>query len=117
MLILSAYEDKNGNLPKIDGIDFNQVSLKRIDEDFSIIPRTQIVPVPDIEEEIPILSYTSIRDYEKCPFKYYIVHRLLFKESDTFKIKKGNISHKILNRIHKNSIADLNSDTLDYRLV
>ena len=58
----------------------------------------------------PYLSYTSIRDYEKCPFKYYIVHKLLFKESDTFKIKKGNISHKILNKIHKTSLVDLNSN-------
>ena len=31
ILILSAYEDKNGKLPKIHGIDFNQVSLNRID--------------------------------------------------------------------------------------
>ena len=60
----------------------------------------------------PYLSYTSIKDYEKCPFKYYIVHKLLFKQSDTFKIKKGNISHKILNKIHKTSLVDLNSETL-----
>ena len=112
ILILSAYEDMNGKLPKIHGIDFNHVSLKRIDEDFSIIPPTQIKPISADKEEIPILSYTSIRDYEKCPFKYYIVHKLLFKESDTFKIKKGNISHKILNKIHKNSLVDLNSETL-----
>lgn len=105
ILILSAYEDKNGKLPEISGIDFNHVSLKRIDEDFSIIPPTQITQIPEDEEEKPILSYTSIRDYEKCPFRYYIVHELLFKESDTFKIQKGNISHKILNMIHKNSIA------------
>ncbi len=110
ILILSAYEDKNGKLPKIDGIDFNHVSLKRIDEDFSIIPPTQIKPISDDKDEIPILSYTSIRDYEKCPLKYYIVHKLLFKESDTFKIKKGNISHKILNKLHKNSLVDLKSD-------
>ena len=111
ILILSAYEDKNGELPKIHGIDFNQVSLKRIDEDFSIIPQTQIKPISDDKEEVPVLSYTSIRDYEKCPFKYYIVHELLFKESDTFKIKKGNISHKILDKIHKNSLVDLNGET------
>jgi ATP-dependent exoDNAse (exonuclease V) beta subunit len=37
----------------------------------------------------------------------------LFKESDTFKIKKGNISHQILNKIHKNSIADKTSETLE----
>lgn len=110
ILILSAYEDKNGKLPKIDGIDFNHVSLKRIDEDFSIIPPAQTKPISDDKDEIPILSYTSIRDYEKCPFKYYIVHKLLFKESDTFKIKKGNISHKILNKLHKNSLVDLKSD-------
>ena len=113
ILILSAYEDKNGKLPKIDGIDFNNVSLKRIDEDFSIIPPTQIKPISDDKDEIPILSYTSIRDYEKCPFKYYIVHKLLFKESDTFKIKKGNISHKILNKLHKNSLVDLKSESLN----
>ena len=112
ILILSAYEDKNEELPKIHGIDFNQVSLKRIDEDFSIIPQTQIKPISDDKEEVPVLSYTSIRDYEKCPFKYYIVHKLLFKESDTFKIKKGNISHKILDKIHKNSLVDLNGETL-----
>jgi len=29
ILILSAYEDKDGKLPEIDGIDFNHVSLKR----------------------------------------------------------------------------------------
>ncbi|WP_414469259.1 ATP-dependent DNA helicase [Methanobacterium sp. ACI-7] len=115
ILILSAYEDKNGNLPKIDGIDFNQVSLKRIEEDYSIIPPTQITPIPDDEEEIPKLSYTSIRDYEKCPFKYYIMHKLLFKESDTSKIKKGNISHKILDKIHKNSIANLTGETIEDR--
>lgn len=117
ILILSAYEDKNGNLPEIDGIDFNQVSLKRIDDDYSIIPPTQINKIPDEEEEIPLLSYTSIRDYEKCPFKYYIVHKLLFKESDTIRIKKGNISHKILNMIHKNSMADLKSEKVEGRTV
>jgi DNA helicase-2/ATP-dependent DNA helicase PcrA len=75
---------------------------------------TQLIPIPDDDdEEILILSYTSIRDYEKCPFKYYIVHNLLFKESDTFKIKKGNISHKILNMVHKNSIANLTGETLE----
>ena len=105
ILILSAYEDKNGKLPEIDGIDFNQVSLKRIEDDYSIIPPIQINKVPEDEEEIPILSYTSIRDYEKCPFKYYVVHKLLFKVSDTFKIQKGNISHNILNKIHKESIT------------
>ncbi len=113
ILILSTYEDKDGNLPEIDGIDFNQVSLKRIEEDYSIIPPTQISKIPDEEEEILLLSYTSIRDYEKCPFKYYIVHKLLFKESDTYKIKKGNISHKILDKIHKNSIANLTGETLE----
>lgn len=113
ILILSAYEDKEGNLPEIDGIDFNQVSLKRIEEDFSIIPPTQIKTTPDDEEEIPVLSYTSIRDYEKCPFRYYIYHKLLFKESDTFKIKKGNISHAILNKIHNDSIADKTGETLE----
>lgn len=113
ILILSAYEDKDGKLPEIDGIDFNHVSLKRIEEDFSIIPPTQISSAPDDEEEIPVLSYTSIRDYEKCPFKYYIYHKLLFKESDTFKIKKGNISHQILNKIHKDSIADKTGETLE----
>ena len=79
---------------------------------FQSFHSTQIKPISDDKEEIPVLSYTSIRDYEKCPFKYYIVHKLLFKESDTFKIKKGNISHKILNKIHKNSLIDLNSETL-----
>lgn len=113
ILILSAYEDKDGNLPEIDGIDFNQVSLKRIDDDYSIIPPTQINKIHDEEEEILILSYTSIRDYEKCPFKYYIVHKLLFKESDTSKIQKGNISHKILDKIHKNSVANLTGETLE----
>jgi len=37
----------------------------------------------------------------------------LFKESDTFKIKKGNISHQILNKIHKDSIADKTGETLE----
>lgn len=113
ILILSAYEDKDGKLPEIDGIDFNQVSLKRIEEDYSIIPPTQKNTNPEDEDEIPLLSYTSIRDYEKCPFKYYIVHKLLYKESDTFKIKKGNISHKILNKIHKNSIDNLSSEIIE----
>jgi len=113
ILILSAYEDKNGELPNIHGIDFNQVSLKRIDEDFSVIPPTQIKPIPDDIEKVPVLSYTTIRDYEKCPFRYYIVHELLFKESDTFKIQKGNISHKILDNIHKNSQVQLNSEAIE----
>jgi DNA helicase-2/ATP-dependent DNA helicase PcrA len=38
---------------------------------------------------------------------------LLFKVSDTFKIKKGNISHKILDKIHKNSLVDLNGEALE----
>ena len=113
ILILSAYEDKDGKLPEIDGIDFNQVSLKRIEDDYSIIPPTQKNKTPDDEDEIPLLSYTSIRDYEKCPFKYYIVHKLFYKESDTFKIKKGNISHKILNKIHRNSIDNLSSEIIE----
>ena len=113
ILILSAYEDKNGRLPEIEGINFDQVSLKRLEEDFSIIPPTQLTKNTDEEEEIPVLSYTSIRDYEKCPFRYYIYHKLLFKESDTFKIKKGNISHKILNKIHKDAIAGEAGETDD----
>jgi len=113
ILILSAYEDKDGKLPEIDGIDFNQLSLKRIEDDYSIIPPTQINKIPDEEEEIPLLSYTSIRDYEICPFKYYIVHELSYKESDTFKIKKGNISHAILNKIHKDSIVGKTGETLE----
>lgn len=35
-----------------------------------------------------------------------------YKESDTFKIKKGNISHKILDKIHINSIDNLTDETL-----
>ncbi len=111
ILILSAYEDKEGKLPEIDGINFNQISLKKIEDDYSIIPPTQINKNPDEEEELPVLSYTSIRDYDKCPFKYYVVHKLSYKESDTFKIKKGNISHQILNKIHRNSIDNLTDET------
>ena len=113
ILILSTYEDKDGKLPEIDGIDFNQMSLKRIEDDYSIIPPTRINKIPDEEQEIPLLSYTSIRDYEKCPFKYYIVHKLSYKESDTFRIKKGNISHAILNKIHKDSIVGKTGETLE----
>ncbi|WP_308572307.1 ATP-dependent DNA helicase [uncultured Methanobacterium sp.] len=110
VLILSTYENKDGRLPEIDGIDFNQI--KRIEDDYSIIPPIQIDKIPDEEAETPVLSYTSIRDYEKCPFRYYIVHQLSYKESDTFKIKKGNISHKILDKIHINSIDNLTDETL-----
>lgn len=43
------------------------------------------------------LSYTSINDYYKCKFKYYLNNVLrVNKYEDTFEITIGNIFHKIL---------------------
>ena len=43
------------------------------------------------------LSYTSLDQYQKCPFSYYISHVLKLKTSqETFSIFIGNLFHKIL---------------------
>lgn len=44
------------------------------------------------------VSYTSINEYNSCPFKYF-VNRILLKNNsfeDTFEMKVGNLFHKIL---------------------
>ena len=100
ILVLSTRLDKNEHLPVINGIDFNPLILPNISEDFSILPKTQ-GKHRQTEKEILSLSYTSLQNYEICPFKYYIKYNLLFTESETIFIKKGHLVHKFLDKIHK----------------
>ncbi|MDR3222406.1 MAG: UvrD-helicase domain-containing protein [Methanobrevibacter sp.] len=100
ILVLSTRLDRNGNMPKIEGIDFNPISIPEITNDFSILPKTHFKHIKKDEELLP-LSFTSLESYKNCPFKYYLKYNLFFAESDNIYMKKGNFVHKFLNRIHR----------------
>lgn len=47
-------------------------------------------------------SYSSIKDYFICPFKYYLTHILCIDDfEDTFNTKIGNVFHKILENVYQ----------------
>lgn len=53
------------------------------------------------------VSYTSINEYNSCPFKYF-VNRILLKNNsfeETFEMKVGNLFHKILEDSLKKDIS------------
>ena len=60
------------------------------------------------------LSYTSMNDYYKCSFKYYLKYILkIDKSTDEFKRHIGSIFHYVLEKGLKNDI-DINETVLNY---
>ncbi|GAA5818119.1 MAG: ATP-dependent helicase [Methanobrevibacter sp. CfCl-M3] len=99
ILILSLRKNREGEIPIIEGIDLDSISL--INDNQCILPKTRsTLNENKNEEEKLILSYSSIKTYETCPFKYNLIHKLNFNESDDIYIKKGNFTHKILYETH-----------------
>jgi DNA helicase-2/ATP-dependent DNA helicase PcrA len=109
ILILSQRKNRQEELPEIEGIDFDSIPL--ILDDYSILPKTQLklkeneneIKEKELELKELELSYTSIQNYILCPFKYYLKSKFNFKEDDNIYIKKGNITHQLLHKIHKAS--------------
>ena len=111
ILILSTVED----IPEIENIDFDNIqSLNEtigtnVNEDsLAILPFTRSKEKEEKEEETLNLSYTSIRNYENCPFKYNLIHNFNFKVSEDKQIQRGIEIHDILDKIHKEVMENPN---------
>ena len=100
ILVLSTRLDRKENMVEIKGINFDSLLIPEINEDFSILPKTQCKD-RKTDKEILSLSYTSLKSYETCPFKYHLKYDLTFAESETIFIKKGHMVHKFLDKIHR----------------
>ncbi|MDR3291436.1 MAG: ATP-dependent helicase [Methanobrevibacter sp.] len=113
ILILSLRENRKGESPVIEGIDFDSDSISLINDNQHILPKTKsTLNENKIEEEILILSYSSIKTYENCPFKYNLIYKLSFNESDDIYIKKGNFTHKILYKTHHSIRNNQNTEQI-----
>ncbi|MDR2623534.1 MAG: UvrD-helicase domain-containing protein [Methanobrevibacter sp.] len=110
ILILSQRENRKGELPDIKGIDFDSCPL--IVDDYSTLPQIQSTLKEDDYGELLELSFTSVKNYNLCPFKYQLKNHFNFKESDNIYIRKGNISHRLLDRVHKASIKGDGSERI-----
>lgn len=53
-----------------------------------------------IEEENPTINYTKLKDYQQCPYKFYILHKLNFKSPMDEKIDTGVLVHKIFQHLN-----------------
>ena len=117
ILILSTVE----GIPEIDNIDFDNIQRLNniIDENgdiknnnFDTLPFTRSIEREEKEEETLNLSYTSIRNYENCPFKYNLLYNFNFKVSHDKQIQRGIEVHDILDKIHKTVMenSDLRND-------
>lgn len=97
ILILSTVEE----IPKIENIDFNNII--KLNNNLNILPftRSQEKEKDENDEETINLSYTSLRNYESCPFKYNLFHNFNFQVSKDRYIQKGIEVHDILDKINK----------------
>lgn len=75
----------------------NTYTLKKYDSSFKGIDEEKIKQY--VNQELK-LSYTSLNNYYKCSFRYYLSHILkldIFEE--TFMVTIGNIFHKVLEQV------------------
>ncbi|MGL4669857.1 MAG: ATP-dependent helicase [Methanobacteriaceae archaeon] len=101
ILILSAIED----LPMVfNEMDIKIDNLNLVDFDNS----NNLVDLPYLnikggeKTADPLdLSYTSINNYDGCPFKYNLLYNFSFKISDSQDISYGVVVHEALDKIHK----------------
>lgn len=87
-------------------------SYQQLNKYFEVEYKTnQFTPISRSYEHLK-LSYTSINDYYKCSYKFYLAHILRIKNGkfDNRKVLIGNIVHYVLENI--DSITDLTSATI-----
>ncbi|MCL2116272.1 MAG: ATP-dependent helicase, partial [Methanobrevibacter sp.] len=97
ILILSTLE----GIPEIENIDFD--NILKLNNNLDILPFTRYEneDKESNDEDNINLSYTSLRDYENCPFKYNLFHNFNFKVSQDKYIHRGIAVHDTLDKIHK----------------
>lgn len=100
-LILSAVEPVPENVSALIEDNPNIAYL----DDFNSI---QKVECSDKEDEVQLvnLDFTKLKDYDKCPHRYYLLHDFEFKVSHDEYTYIGIIVHKIFQMINKEIIEN-----------
>lgn len=109
------YGSKDSSLTK-----YNTKSTKydEYDNSFKGVDRKKINAILDSKEKKWLLSYSSMKEYYACPFKYYAKYILgLDQFESTMAIKLGNVMHDTLEKSYiknnDNSIKTIDPAELD----
>ena len=111
---LINYDEKNKDLPKYF-YSLEDINYMNYDNKYNKIDKNLLHKyINNSKEKQLLLSYTSIDEFFKCQFRYYITRVLkLNKYEDSFDIFLGNLFHYVLSKMNEKSF-DFDREYDDY---
>lgn len=81
-------------------IDSNIEYCKALNDNYDLIEKT-VCEKPKEESKLIKLSFTSLENYQQCPFKFRLTNEFNFKTSENKYIKRGIFIHNLFNIINQ----------------
>lgn len=100
LILSSLINSKKSKKTRIMELEEKLDYCKGLKENKEKIKKT-ICEKPELKEDLIDLSFTSLRDYTDCPFKYRLLHYFDFKISNTKRINEGILIHSAFEIINK----------------
>ena len=110
---LINYDENNGDLSKYF-YSLEDINYMNYDNKYNKIDKKALHKYINSKDKHLLLSYTSVDEFFKCQFRYYITKVLkLNKYEDSFDIFLGNLFHYVLSKMNERGF-DFDKEYDDY---